>query len=287
MKGRFLVCPLDEDLYFRLGAESSIVPVVHSVQFVGRAAEAVRQAGAHLHCIWVRESASLARLQFSPQWESIPIALEVPEMGRFTEVRPLLEPLRRMNLRVYLPTTDRENYSALRILSSMGVETGVVFDPEGLDWDLTADLMTYTLFGRRPHAPVAPFSSLIGRWKPTERVLFGQHHFDHPEVYLHLDGEGRVALSQRDLAEDRFVAASVEELDGAPDGNERYRAERMRWREFFLKAEGCSCCPGWRLCGGAFAGRREADPRCGEFFREWMDGLERNPPVPERKKWQP
>lgn len=285
---RFLVCPHAPDLYHQLEASQGIVPVLHSVKEIGDAVQAARSGKAHLHCLWIRTDVPLSAIRFDPAWNNTPIALYASGMGRLKDSLHNFPQWRQMNLRIYLPATSLENLAALRILSSLGVETGIIFDEISLNWEMIADLMTYALFGKIEHASIGPFNYMADRYRATSHNHFGQFYFNDPKVYLHLDETGRVALTQQDYAEGRFIAESLADL-GDIEESEQFLACTNRWREFFIKPEICSCCSGWKLCGGLFYDENGNNNGCATFFMEWMDALEeyqRNQPQ-RSVKWQP
>lgn len=285
---RFLVCPFDEDLMSILGSRS-LVPRLTSLDDIPRAVEAVGRSGAHLHCLLVKTQAPLTALTFKEEWMDIPIALYVSSLGRFPQFVKQLPLLRQLNLRVYLPTDSKENYSSVRIISSLGIETAVIFREEGLDWKLISDLMSYAYFARAPHAPIAPFDYMAARYHRHQRNDFSSVYFDDPRTYLHLDEKGQVALTSADLLAGKYIAQSIDDL-GDIDQNDDYVNHLESWRVFFLQKDGCAYCPGWRVCLGKFSHITNGDTGCKQFFSELMDSVELKQSIKNNSSkqiWQP
>ena len=134
-------------------------------------------------------------------WRSWPLP-----SGRFRDLARHLDRLRKLNLRVYLPCDHADNLASLRILSSVGIPCCADFRDGGTDWEALADLATYAVLERTPHAAMEPFAFMAANYHSADRLDWGRVFFDDPRHFLHLSEDGRVALSQAELAEGRFVA---------------------------------------------------------------------------------
>jgi hypothetical protein len=93
--------------------------------------------------------------------------------------------------------------------------------------------------------------------------------FDHPRSFLHLDENGRVALSERCLAIGEFVADSIHEITSANDFLP-IRDKCHEWRTYFRDGHVCAFCPGWRICLGKFSSGVFEPEKCSGFFAELM-----------------
>ncbi len=287
MISQFLVCPFDEQLLSALSGRSVVVRI-DDIRELSRVEEVLERNRSHLHCLVIESDASVVSLRYQESWSHIPIALFSPELGRFRDLAGQLGVLRKLNLRVYLPSDRAASFASLRVLSSLGIESALVFSKEGLDWERVADLMTYALLGQRPRAGIAPFNYVASRYQHERRTDFGAVYFDDPHTYLHVGAGGCVALSDADLKAGVYLAESVEELNNI-ENHQKFRAHEGRWREFFLKTDGCAYCPGWRICLGKHADTVERDPGCREFFAEFLDSVEQHQSLTSKGKlvWQP
>jgi hypothetical protein len=282
-----LVCPNDPQLLTGLGGHPVAVRVNDLALAAGAAAN-VRESGNALYCVIVEASAPLAELEFDAEHKGVPLAVMVPSMAKFRDVVPKLDLMRELNLRVYLPCDDAENLTAMRLLSSVGVHTGADFAKGVADWDALSDLMTYAVLGRVPHASIEPFTFIATNYDPQSYLDWGATQFDDPRRFLHLDENGRIALSRAALAAGAFAAQSVAEL-GESTEFPAIRARANAWREFFVDNHPCSACRAWRVCLGKFAD--DADG-CADFFAEAIEvAVEhrrlRAAPLPCAPLWQP
>lgn len=281
-----LVCPFNEELITYFGRRQLVVNVQELDHLIS-ARQVVEHSGNHLRCVRLFLPGLLAELPAHPDITGIPLALYVRGAGPFARLAHHLSWLRALDLRVFLALNEPEDYVAARILASLGVPTTVVPETAAMDWEALADLAAYALLGRGSRAPLEPFFSMSANFQPTALFQAGPLYFQDPARFLHLSAEGRVALSEADLAEGRFVADHCRELESVPH-KPAYQERLRQWREPFLRFEGCSVCPAWRSCLGWW-GRFAADHRqCREFVTELMDLLERRARSPRREKqlWQ-
>lgn len=290
MSSHFLVCPFDEPLIHRLGGKS-IVPAIKNIEDIPKVIDTLAQAGANLHCLRIFTKAPLSTLPFREEWKHIPIALYTSGLGRFPEFISRLPILRQLNLRVYLSTESDENYTNLRILSSLGIETATAFNLKKIDWERLIDLMSYAFFAQGPHATIDPFHYVSTHYDKNRRSDFGAVYFDDPRTYLHLDKEGRVALSSEDMEAGHFLFENIE-LIGEIENHKKYQQGLNQWRDVFLNGFGCASCPGWRICLGKFSRTPLEGQGCRDFFTEMMDKVEKYQEIirqrtEEKIRWQP
>ena len=267
-----LVCPNEPEMFNRLSSRVLAVRVDDAAE-VASAASDVNSSGNLLLCVILETDAPLAALNLREEWTGIPLALFAPETGRFRDLRKGLELLRKLNVRVYLPARNNDNLSGLRILASVGVPGCITFEEGGIDWDALADLMTYAVLGLLPHAPIDPFVYIAEHYDPLQYTEWGSVWFDDPKKFLHLDNQGRVALSQEELMAGRFIAEDILELEN-PLSCQGYVEKITAWRSAFREDHDCSRCPGWRVCLGRFAANGEPLAGCTTFFSEMMEVAE-------------
>lgn len=272
MSSHFLVCPSDQDLIRQLG-NRSLVPRLNRPDDISKVVDTINTYGAHLHCLLIETNVPLSTIVFKQEWQNLPIALYTSGMGRFPQFVKQLPVLRQLNIRIYLPIESAENYTSIRIISSLGIETAVVFQEEGMNWESLSDLVSYAYFARAPHAPIAPFDYLVTRYHRNQRTDFNSVYFDDPRTYLHLDSKGKVALTKAHLLSGKFIAQSIDEL-GDIDQNNDYINHLESWRDFFLKPDGCAYCSGWRVCLGKFSNFKNRNKACMKFFSDFMDSIE-------------
>jgi hypothetical protein len=287
MSSHFLVCPFNENLLSKLHGKSVVIRI-NGIEKISAAVDTVTKHQAHLHCLLLETQAPVAAIPFQENWRDIPIALYASSLGRFPDFVRQVPTLRQLNLRVYLPLDNEENYASLRILSSLKIESAVHFRGKNIKWELITDLMTYALFGPIPHAPIAPFNYIASHYDRQRRNDYGAVYFEDPYTYLHLDENGHLALSQADLTAGKFIAQDIDEVGDIND-SEEFRERVEGWRNFFLKPDGCAYCQGWRVCLGKYSDTMKGNPGCMEFFAELMESLEKYQAIKKREKiiWQP
>ncbi len=251
---------------------------------------AVRKSGNTLFCVIVESDRPLADMKFDDRHRGIPLAVMAPALGRFRDLARHLDRLRTLNLRVYLPCDPPDNRAGLRILSSVGIHCCADFRNGATDWQALADLATYAVLERTPHAAMEPFAFMASNYHTAHRLDWGRVIFDDPGHFLHLDGTGRVALTQAELAEGRFVATNLTEIK-APEEFPPIRERLRSWRHYFADNHPCAFCGGWRLCLGKFSRDLAAHPGCAEFFVEMIDLARQHAALQaaseERHIWQP
>ncbi len=286
MNNLFLVCPDNEQLINSLSGYS-LVPVIASIGRIESLQQLASEANTHLHCIIINSRRPLSSITFKDEWRNIPIALFIPGVGNISSFMSQLETVKKQNLRIYLSANQDENLTAARILSSLGVETAIVFDKYTVNWDLLRDLAAYAIYNMAARADIAPFGYLKERYNPVKQINFESAYFNDPEFYLHLDDSGRVALTQEEYDKGEFISKNVSELATIRD-NVKYLRAIEQWREHFLSFDKCACCPAWKVCMGNFQ-VDEDDYTCRDFFLEIMRAIETisSRVVEDKIVWQP
>lgn len=275
MNSKKIVCPYNPALLDRLSGRVVVVRVDDPTQVASAAAD-VTKSHNELFCVILELKVPVDQIALQDEWKGIPIALMAPSLGKFRNLVKELELLRKLNLRVYLPCSNLENLSGLRILASVGVPCCVTFDRGETNWEALTDLMTYAVLERAPHAPIEPFVFIASHYDPCAYTEWSSIYFDDPKQFLHLDSKGRVALSHAELLKEKFIAKDISEIEdtaACPTYVEKFDA----WRQFFLNNHPCACCEGWRVCLGKFApnGRGKKSKGCTAFFSEMMEVSQR------------
>lgn len=284
-----IVCPYSPSLLQGFRGRSVAV----RVDDAGRAAEAadeVARSGNELFCVIIESSVPLQEIELAEDLRRTPLAIMSPSMGRFQDVSAKIKAWRSFNLRVYLPCDQAANITALKILSSLGVQTCALFGRGHEDWESLSDLMTYAVLGLFPHAPIEPFSFIANNYEAGDYLDWCALYFDDPKRFLHLDGDGRVALSGAEREKGHFIAESLAECDvvsGLPAIRERTRA----WTTYFLNNHFCSQCSGWKLCLGKFSALLPEGRGCSEMFAATVEVARQykrlKAPPSEMQVWRP
>lgn len=272
MKIPTLVCPYNRPLLNQIDGHDIVVKVDHFSD-IYRAAEDIRSSGRTLVSVLIEVDKPLSAINFQEDWQGIPIALSVSEMGNFRDISNRIQRMRDLKIHVYLPAEKRENLTNSRILASLGVTCCLVFGNVQPNWEALSDLMTYAVFGINPHAPIEPFNYITDHYKPGANVDWGSVYFDGPREFLHLDANGQVALSHRELLKGSFIAEHIAMVKNPLD-NEKYRKGVNAWRQFFLSDHPCITCEGWKICLGRFGFDGKHATGCSTFVADMLPELE-------------
>jgi hypothetical protein len=264
-----IVCPNNKRLLKGLAGYSVVVRVDELSQAVGAAAD-VRDLGISLACLIVDSNLPLDQLALSEDQKAIPLVIVSPSMGKFRNLAERLERLRAMNVRIYLPCDGPGNSTALKILSSLGINGCALIGREPTDWEALSDLMTYALLERTPHAPIEPFEFIASHYNPLSTLNWRGVYFDDPAQFLHMDAKGRIALTAAELKKKRFIAQSLEEI-GEAAAFPAIKDRQQEWRRFFVENHPCASCNGWKICMGMFSAALDKDQGCSRFFREMIE----------------
>jgi len=272
MNSLTIVSPYNAELLNRVKGQVVTI-IVRDPNSICMASADVVQSGNELGQIILETDLALEDIPFVNDWKELPLVVRTTSFGKFRNLVKKLDLLRGLDLRVYLPCSDRDNFANLRILSSVGIRCGVTFHADAVDWEALADLMTYALLERIPHAPIEPFQFVAERYTPGGSVDWGPVYYDDPKSFVHLDVEGRVALSPGELEKKEFIAPDYSTVDKAILSAAIER-RLQTWRQHFLENRTCARCEAWRVCLGKFdPGRKEA-AGCVTFFSEMMDVVE-------------
>ncbi|MBF0563961.1 MAG: hypothetical protein HQK89_01830 [Nitrospirae bacterium] len=283
---RILVCPFKEELISQINGKALVI-CLDDIYKIEQVVDIVNNHN-KLHCALINAKYSLTAISFQNNWRDIPIALYVSDMGSFLELVPKLPVLRQLDIRIYLSENIEHTYTNIMLLSSLGICTGLVIDRINSDWEAINDLMHYAIYGKSSHAPIEPFHYIASNYNKNKPTDFGSVYFENPGKYLHVNEAGNVALSDKELQSESFVADSLNQLDNIE--NSPVYIERINaWREYFIKSDGCAYCQGWRVCLGKFSDRPDSQKKeCEKFFVDLMEASEYFQSRQQEKKnlWQ-
>ncbi|NTW32213.1 MAG: hypothetical protein HGB12_06260 [Bacteroidetes bacterium] len=284
-----IVCQFDENLLGRLHKKRLVVNtsadanIPHICQFVNNNQN-------NLHCIVIHQNNTLASTPFHENWRGIPIAVFADQMGSFKEIMQKMRLIRDLNIRIFLNTDFKENFTNIHILASLGIDCGVFFGENNLDWEALNDLMTYSVYSKAHHATIEPFHFIINNYNPTRTTDFSSVYFNNPYTYLHIDSEENIAITKNDLIEGKYIASGINLIPDISE-NEKYKEALHSWQEFFLQENGCAFCQAWRVCMGKFSTSIKDNPGCSKFFVDMMEAADYFLSVQHKNKrkelWQP
>ncbi len=126
MISQIIISPFDTNLIKRMRGLCLVVRT-NNYEDVKLIDEAVNPDNM-LHCIRVDENRKLSEIEFNNDWCKIPVALYLQSMGIFRDCVNNINVLRKSNVRIFLPSGNKENYTSLTILASQGIECGIYFE---------------------------------------------------------------------------------------------------------------------------------------------------------------
>lgn len=271
MRNFHIVCDFDEDLIRRFQNKALVVKT-RDLNLVQHIHWVISEHNKN-HCIEVDYRGALSAMPVEEEWKDIPMHIFVERFGVFRDLVPKLPVLRGLSARFFLNTDEKDFLTNTQILASLGVNTGIKFGKRPVNWEALNDLMHYDVYAKVPHASIQPFHYLVTEYQADQQTDFNTVYFDNPKKYVHVNAEGKVALSSNDLKDGNFILDNVDQLDQL-ENMKAYKDYLHRWQEFFFTPEGCSSCPAWRVCLGAFADQVGENPGCTRFFSDLMNAAD-------------
>lgn len=271
MSHHTLVFSLDEGVPPGLQGRALIV-ATQKPEAISRLREAL-PSGNPLSAILLKSLVPLDSIGFQEDWGHTPILVHAPGLGSFRKFARALDIVRRLQIELFLPASNRNSYRELPILSSLGLRCGLVFDEGEIPWDHVNDLMHFGIYTKLSHGPIQPFHYVAAHYRPEQTLDFGDVYFNNPAKYLHLSAGGKIALSEAERERGIFIADGLDHLADIAE-NKEYRHRMRAWQDFFLPPSECASCEGWRICLGKFAATLKNGPACKAFFIDLLEAAE-------------
>ena len=195
-----------------------------------------------LFCIKLFVKQQVTEICFKEEWRKIPLVIYPKGLGKTKELTKLLPVLKNLNVKFFFDCAGKENYKAVKFLSSMGIYCGIVIN-EKADWGKLTELMYYALCEKVSHAPIEPFQFVYEMYDRRTLVDYRRVFFDDPA----------------------FFSTEIHR-----EGTEEHR---VAWQCFFYKPTPCAACEGWRICLGKYAKMKDKSG-CQKFMAEWINVIE-------------
>lgn len=245
-----VVIDQDETLISRLSGYA-IVSRISDLEEIERVERSIHTP-TKLHCVVFEDRyCSLSSLEFKKEWEGIPLHLFIGSIGDFFAFSEKIKMLRQLSIRIFLYADHLQSITDVRILSSLGIYTGLVLPQDFTFWDELDDLISYAIYGRANHAPIEPFGYFCSNYNNSICLDPREVYFNSPKKFIHVDVNENIALNREDLLNKKFVAHGVENIAGLRM-NEAFLENAHAWQNYFLLENGCAYCPAWRICQGYF-----------------------------------
>ena len=174
------------------------------------------------------------------------------------------------NLRIFLSSSQENNYEKVKELSLMGFHSGIYFEnPLDVKWNHLHDLLLFYLDNINKTSPIEPFHYTLNSYNRKRRFFqsFNTMYFDNPEHFFHLDKEGNIASNLLNLKQSNFFA----NIDDDP----KYIATKIeevhdKEYEYFLIRHECISCLSWTICKGNFKDMKNKN-ECKKLFRSLVN----------------
>ena len=249
------------------------IPRVRQFEDIRPAYEAVSN---NVFCIWLDNTLlSLSDIPFDESFEGIPIVLHLYNVGSIYATMSRLDIFKRLGIRVFLSSSSRENFSSLKILSSLGIDCGLLIDSERVDDEAFVDLASYYYLSQVPHATIEPFDYIWRNLHQEKNLDFSTVFFENPEKYLYVNDALDAAFSEGDLLKGSFIGNlnRMKEIDFQTLVSKKMTS----YYSHFLQLDDCSKCPNFKICNKKLKMTFE---NCSEVFAsvyeyaEIMDSIE-------------
>lgn len=223
-----------------------LIPRVKQLEDIDTAAADARKQN-NVFCIWADCSLmSVSDMKWDCIHTDLPIILYAYSLGDTFKTLCGIEMLRRLNIRIFLSSTCEENYHAIKMLSSLGIETGILMDARHINDDSFMDLASYAMLGQMPHSSIEPFDYIWRNLKVDENLDLQTTYFDNPSKYIYINDNLDFAFSEEDLDSNKF-AGNLINVKNIEFENET-ATKLQRYYSHFIALDECSKCPSFRIC---------------------------------------
>lgn len=198
----------------------------------------------------MRPSASLSEVEYIKEWSNIPLIFYYRNIGDLFSILSKIDIIRQLDVIFMLSSSAIENYSGLKILSSLKIRCGLFFDGN-VDEDLFSDLATYSFLSPIQHADIEPFDYILKNLYGNKRIEIESLYHNSPNQYLHIDEQENIALTKEKLISTDFISQGIDTLNTISwDDLINYKMEHFY--SHFINLDKCACCSSMKICGGFF-----------------------------------
>lgn len=268
---QILVTPYNEELLEKLKQKTLVVKTddQDKIQLIHRGVSKHNK----LHAIQLNSPIALSSITFKKEWKNIPLCVYSSEFGGFKNLIPKLDILNKLNIRIFLSSDLKENFTGIRILSSLGIACGLFFGDRPIDWESLNDLMHHAIYSQTNHAPIEPFSYVASNYDTSEYIDYSFVYFNNATRYLHLNEQEQIALCNEDLINRDFISTGVESIESIIHKQEYEYHINSRY-DVMLSMNECAFCPAFRICLGKFSEEDDKQNGCQVFFSDFLDAAE-------------
>ena len=169
---------------------------------------------------------SVSQLDFREEWSEIPIVINAYNIGDYEQFFHKVNAIRHLNMRIYLSSSSSTVFTDLKIMSSLGVDCGILLvDGVKVDDEKLLDLASYYYMSPVPHATMEPFEFILRHLRDESNESFQSVYFRNPLLYI--DAES--VINETVLVDD-------------------YELKLLHYYNHFMILDDCSKCPAFKIC---------------------------------------
>lgn len=186
---------------------------------------------------------SVSQIEFKEEWAEIPLIIFAYNIGDYNQFFVKVDTIRRLDARIYLSSTSLTVFTDLKIMSSMGVDCGILFDADvKIEDDKLLDLASYYYMSPAPHATIEPFEFILRHLRDESNESFDSIYFKNPLRYANAGTE-----------------SDIENFE------DNFDLRLHNYYTHFMQLDDCSKCPAFKICN-----RKMSDilSSCSEIMNE-------------------
>lgn len=174
---------------------------------------------------------SISTIDYKTEWEQIPLVIKAYNIGNYNEFFSKIEFIRQLNIRVYLSNTSDTVCTDLKVLSSLGVDCGILIeDNHIMEDDKLLDLASYCYMSPAAHATIEPFEYILRHLSDENITNFNAVYFRDPLLYTEVN-----------TVEDATMFESITSEDD-------FREKMDCYYKHFMDLDECSKCAAFKIC---------------------------------------
>jgi len=225
---------------------------------------------------------SISELNFKKHHSGLSISIYSSKAGNYLALRKKTDILKSLNVKVFLSSAQKENYKDVRLLSSLGIKTGIYFDKK-VYWDELIDTLSYYVYTQTNHNIIEPFHYIINNFDKTKCIDFNQIYMNKPLDFIYVNSNEDVALCKEDIDNSAFIFNGIGNITKTKI-NQYKKLNNEELQRVFIQREICAYCHAWKICLGKFKDECQISTKPKEFFIEVFDAIKYQQNSQNRKK---
>ena len=195
---------------------------------------------------------SLSQIDFNEIWKDFnsSLVVNIYNLGDLDAVFHRIELLKKMEIRIFLSSTFKDNYYGLKILSSLGIDCGLnIHCEKSINNELFTDLASYYYMSPFTHAKIEPFDYISKRITEEKNISFNHVYFKDDNCFIYLDEELKVYSSETG----KYICL-LSEYDEKKEYEQDIKHKLDTYYSHFLDLDKCCKCTAFRICSGMMNG---------------------------------